>query len=179
MKRQIRKNVFETNSSSVHAICISKAKPDHYPSHVMFNHGEWGWDFDVLDTIEERASYLYELICEFCDGDERKKSEYMNHLYDVLGKYNIDCEFDRNDFEVWEWRGEQYKSTIGYVDHGREASEFFKSVMKSEKRLLRFLFGDSFVFTGNDNSENYYKVVCWDKEHNLNKENYDVYIKGN
>lgn len=45
MKRQIRKSVFETNSSSTHAICITKKK-DNYklPDHIDFEFGEFGWD---------------------------------------------------------------------------------------------------------------------------------------
>lgn len=44
MKRQIRKSVFETNSSSTHAICITKKK-DNYklPDHIDFEFGKFGW----------------------------------------------------------------------------------------------------------------------------------------
>ena len=45
MKRQIRRGCFETNSSSTHAICITKAdvNKEDLPSHVTFTHGEFGW----------------------------------------------------------------------------------------------------------------------------------------
>lgn len=43
MKRQIRRCVFETNSSSTHAICIAK---DGYElkDHIDFHTGEYGWE---------------------------------------------------------------------------------------------------------------------------------------
>lgn len=179
MKRQIRENVFETNSSSVHAICVSKDKPTEYPEYVKFNHGDWGWEFGVHNTVSERASYLYELVCEMCWDDEKKKSEYLNHLYDVLGKHGINCDFDRNDFEVWEHNGITTEFPIGYVDHGHAAIEFFDAVMHNESRLLRFLFNnESLVITGNDNTDLHSENV-WDGVSKLDKSNYEIYLKGN
>ena len=58
MKRQIRQGVFETNSSSTHAICISK---DHdtsklkLPDSVSFDHGEFGWECRKLRHVWEKS----------------------------------------------------------------------------------------------------------------------------
>jgi len=40
MKRQIRRGTFETNSSSTHAICITKSDVDkaNLPNYVEFEH---------------------------------------------------------------------------------------------------------------------------------------------
>lgn len=43
MKKVIRRGVFETNSSSVHAISISNAGNLVYPKFVYFEEGEFGW----------------------------------------------------------------------------------------------------------------------------------------
>lgn len=39
---QIRKGVFETNSSSTHSICISKTPVKNLPEFVRFVPGEYG-----------------------------------------------------------------------------------------------------------------------------------------
>ena len=53
MKRQIRRCCFETNSSSTHAICITKAdvNKEDLPSNVTFTHGEFGWENDEYSDL--------------------------------------------------------------------------------------------------------------------------------
>ena len=58
MKKQIRRGVFETNSSSVHAICISKSNEYKTQDNVDFIYGRFGWSPETLYTPEEKASYL-------------------------------------------------------------------------------------------------------------------------
>lgn len=100
MKRQIRRNCFETNSSSTHAICITKRKidKDNLPSKVEFKHDEFGWEFEVYEDVLTKASYLYQAICDlhYYEND-KKKNEYINWIYEVLGKYGIECNFDTVD----------------------------------------------------------------------------------
>lgn len=169
MKRQVRQGVFETNSSSTHEICISKknvAKED-IPTFIKFNHGEFGWGFDKYDRILERASYLYQAICDLCWGDDKTKSGYINSLYSTLSKYGVECEFDLKDKDDNDWE-------IGHIDHGDETREFVASVMHSEKRLLRYLFGDSIIIVGNDNEEDFGEYMS---THNF--DDYEVFYKGN
>lgn len=169
MKRQIRHNVFETNSSSIHAICISKenVKKEDIPTSIKFNHGEFGWGFDKYDSISDRASYLYQSICDLCWDDDETKSKYINSIYSTLSKYGVDCEFDLKgkDADGFE---------IGYIDHGGETREFVASVMHSEKRLIRYLFGDSTIIVGNDNDEDFGEYMS---THNF--DDYEVFYKGN
>lgn len=96
MKRQIRRGTFETNSSSTHAICITKSNADmeNLPSHVTFTRGEFGWENAEYSDLWSKASYLYESICACYSGDERK--EAIDNLIKILGKYNINCDFEPN-----------------------------------------------------------------------------------
>lgn len=169
MKRQIRRNVFETNSSSTHAICISNksvAKED-IPTFVKFNHGKFGWEFEENDSISDRAAYLYQAICEVCYYDDKTKSEYMDSLRSALSKYGVTCEFDSYDKDDDSWE-------VGYIDHGSETREFVDSVMNSDERLIRYLFGNSIIITGNDNSDDYEEYMS---THNF--DDYEVFYKGN
>ena len=169
MKRQIRRRCFETNSSSTHAICITKRKTDkdNFPDSVEFNHDEFGWEFEVYEDVLNKASYLYQAICDLCNEDNKKKSEYIDQIYDTLGKYGIECSFDTNDKDENGW-------SIGYIDHGYDTEDFVNAVMNNENRLLRYLFGESKVITGNDNG---YTFDNYMNEHDFS--DYEVYYKGN
>jgi len=169
MKRQVRNNVFETNSSSMHSICISK-KPvitdDINGKFVYFQPGEFGWEFEKYDDLEDKASYLYEAITDLY-RDEKECSDVLNRLYETLGKYGVSCKFKAK-------KKDKYGFTEGYIDHVDQTAEFLKAVLHSENRLLRFLFGDSFILTGNDN--------CYEDEvpqYNVPESEYEIYYKGN
>jgi hypothetical protein len=146
MKRQIRKNVFESNSSSTHAICISKDMVDKtkLPKHVTFTHDEFGWEFNVHSDTWTKASYLYEAIFDCYEEDERQ--EKLDQVSELLSKYNIDCEFEPTKDLKW---GD------GYIDHGYDTIDFVNAVLNDGEKLITYLFGDSFVVTGNDNGYSY------------------------
>ena len=170
--KQVRNGVFETNSSSVHSICIQKDKNITLPNSIYFHTGEYGWEFDCVDT----ASYLYTLILN--SGD---KEEKLNTLKNILDKHSISYTFE--------------EPKTGYVDHGYEAREFVDAVLNDEDLLLRCLFGtDSCVYTGNDNNvdednmcycaiatDEHWNGKEWVETVNPNHEpdKYDYFYKGN
>ena len=184
MKRQIRKNVFETNSSSTHAICISKdiISKTSLPDHVEFTHDEFGWEFAVHEDTFTKASYLYEAIHSCYDDEEL--TEKLNQLESMLNEYNITCEFEPTKDLKW---GD------GYIDHGYETIDFVNAVLDDKDKLITYLFGDSFVVTGNDNGDSYsdYMYVYegeeetdWGTFPNYGElkprfDYYDIYQKGN
>ena len=62
---QIRKNVFETNSSSSHALALAKdADYKKHPDVVYFNQGEFGWEDEEVSP----ADYLYTYILTQVEG---------------------------------------------------------------------------------------------------------------
>lgn len=181
MKRQIRSSVFETNSSSTHSIAISK-KPVVIGKYIRFCIGEFGWENDCADT----ADYLYTAILEQDEHDE-----LLDKLKKILDKYSIEYKFDtpkwhKSSNGTDKWLG------YGYIDHSYELREFLDTVLSDEDLLMRYLFGDSTVYTGNDNQdpnpsgcniadEEYYdwgssKMVV-NPYHD--PENYDYFYKGN
>lgn len=87
MKTQIRMGVFETNSSSTHAICITKKK-DNYkiPKHIDFEFGEFGWECDEYSDICNKASYLITAIFSF---SKSKVDEKLAQLKNILDSHNI------------------------------------------------------------------------------------------
>ena len=158
MKRQIRQGVFETNSSSVHAICISLVdEPLRIPERIEFSCGEFGWEYDKLTTITEKAEYLYTCIPYLDDFDKIK--ECLSFIYKTLKKAGVkDIYFEAYEIRISTWDASDIYLYIepkdGYVDHGGEAREFVKAVCTDENKLLNYLFSNkSYIVTGNDNSE--------------------------
>lgn len=178
--KQIRNNVFETNSSSTHSICISKA-PVKHGDFVYFGFGEYGWEDDcVTDT----ASYLYTAICS--GNDREGAEEKIKELKDILDSYGI-----KYEFEDPEWVDGSYCNK-GYIDHSYDTHEFVDAALNSPDLLMRYLFGDSCIYTGNDNSCDYdnmcYAAIdrVWDDDtgceipnSNHDEDRYDYFFKSN
>lgn len=146
----IRKGIYETNSSSTHSICISKKNNYEIPDKLIFTLGDFGWEEEFLYDSSELGSYLYSAIV--CLYDKQEMNDYKNYIFDTLSKYDCECEFE-----------EPKTNTYGYidcsVDHVGELSDILSAIRKSEKKLLRFLFSpDSFIITGNDNSDWFYET---------------------
>lgn len=162
----IRKGIFETNSSSVHSICISKNKDYDIPKSFHFALGEFGWENEWYSDSRNLGAYLYTAIVygKFYDVEK-----FKNHIYKTLGKYGCECTFEEPRYNK-EW----HYLENGCIDHVDETQDFVNTVMRSEKKLLRFLFGDSFIITGNDNEDEYYDVVS-----EYNSKDYEVFEKGN
>jgi len=136
MKRKIRRNVFETNSSSTHSICVAKDVELIIPESLHFDFGEFGWENDSLQTVHEKASYLYTgLISNSMEEDALK-------IFETLKNKNIDVSY------------EEMSSDSGYVDHSYELQDFLDAICQDENTLMNFLFSPlSFILTGNDNDD--------------------------
>jgi hypothetical protein len=185
MKRQIRKGVFETNSSSTHSICISKAPvSDTKNRYVSFNIGEYGWENDCVNICD----YLYTAILEQWDSDE-----LFEKLKDILNRYSINYDFEQPSYTTSD-DGEYRWLSEGYIDHAEDTREFIKAVLSDEDMLMRCLFGNSFVYTGNDNQDcrpggcNIAEKIIWGYEDDkyIEKPNpyhdsvhYDYFLKEN
>lgn len=151
----IRRGIFETNSSSTHSICITRDNDFVIPEKVEFRIGCFGWECDYLYTLEEKASYLYTAMSELF-GQETAKQR----LFETLSDIDVECDFDGD-------------INNGYVDHASEAIDFVTAVIEYPKRLCRFLFSArSYIRTGNDNSSNSNIDITADYPH-------EEYYKGN
>ena len=182
MKRQIRRSCFETNSSSTHAICITK---DDYKKrdYIEFHIGEFGWEFDTYCDVYSRASYLITAIFD-CGKDYA--DEKLQQLKDILDDNHIEYVIPEPKVDSWEYDVETryYYNIDGYVDHAGATKEFIEAVLSDSDRLMRYLFGDSMVITGNDNSDTfsdymYNDLGNWHYELKDEFKNYEIYEKGN
>lgn len=165
MKVQVRQGLFETNSSSTHAICIAKKElNDNYklPKSIEFGLGGFGWEIDEYRDIFSKASYLYTGYVEVMGSkiyrEERMKDEnyrgykecdvkasliFKDKIKELLP--DIECEFE--DVEN--------TKTYYYIDHSEDGiGSFINYVLSSRENLIAYLVNDnSTIFTGNDNDD--------------------------
>lgn len=174
MKRIIRNGIFESNSSSTHAICICTDKKlleeMEHPTHLYFGIGQHGWEFQTLGTPEERANYLYTGILE-CYGYDGYK-EKINKVKDILETYGCEAKFEESRWIKYDDIDYVYLA-YGYVDHGDELQEFIEAVLDNPDLLYEYLFSDySYVQKGNDNDG-------WGCGNTNEKYNHEEFYKGN
>lgn len=138
MKKQIRNGVFETNSSSIHSLCITKKEDYKFPKTIVFNSGRYGWG---PETEYNTGNYLYTALLELKD----QIPDGLDQLKEILKKHGIEVIF--ND------PGKDY-----YIDHAYDVQDAIESLLNDEDKLFRFLFGnESFVDIDNDNHD-------WDED---------------
>lgn len=171
--KKIRENVFETNSSSTHSICIAKNAELTMPKELHFDFGEFGWECDTLRSVGEKSSYLYTgLIANKRKDDADKIIQLLKHKgIEVTAEEPI---YENRSYTNSEGKLVEYTSSknTGYVDHSNELGGFLDAIVSDEEKLLRFLFSDlSFIITGNDNDDS-------DVDINVSYE-HDSYYKGN
>lgn len=149
----IRKNVFETNSSSTHVITIKKNvdRPEKKLPRIHFGIGEYGWEYDKYDLPD----YIWTGICHHLPEEADK---YKQKIIDILSPYFEEIEFEEPKFDIgYDEEGNQTWKYLsdGYVDHAEELDDFFEDLFADDGDLLidAVLYG--YVRTGNDNSEGY------------------------
>lgn len=154
MKIQIRRGTFETNSSSTHAICITKTNYYNPSKHIDFTVGEFGWENDTYDSLYYKASYLITAILSF---DKDKADKNLQKLKDILDTNNIEYSFPELKVNSWEYGGKTryYYDIDGYIDHSGETKGFIDDVLADSDKLFRYLFGNSMIVTGNDNGDTF------------------------
>lgn len=198
---QIRKGMFETNSSSVHALIISKEQTQG-PYHTLYiSHGRWGWERAKYSSPNKKISYLCQAIYDsFWKGshaeitDERKKA--IDDFLSTLREMGIECIIDENYFDdfdkkaSWAWALEEE----GYVDHAdtitkryrrRDDGEYdfeyngrgtiLNELSRNKDMLLRYIYGNSVIVTTNDNCD----VTVEDVYGHIDEDKFDVLTKYN
>lgn len=162
MKKQIRKGVFETNSSSTHAICIATEDVLNIPNKIHFEFGDYEWECRKLVSMQDRVNYLYTALTYI--NDINTITKYLTFIANTLKAHGVeDIEFDSFELSFYEWEGvinayaaplEKDSDEWYGIDHGRETREFVDAVCTDEDRLLHYLFSNkSYIETGNDNDE--------------------------
>ena len=79
-----------------------------------------------------------------------------------MGKNCIECDFQAPKKNEWGYEN------CG-IDHSDELSMWLVGILSHETNLYKWLFGDSLIITGNDNSDEFtsylYGKDCWDEDY--------------
>jgi hypothetical protein len=133
MKVQIRQGVFETNSSSTHAISVAGYYPEDWnlsykvPEKVHFGlDQEFGWEFETYEDTDSKAAYLWLIICDMHNDvkDLDKLKEVRAHIENVLHNAGVkETTFDMGSYKECSWRNDDslYLDYPGYIDHSYDA----------------------------------------------------------
>ena len=159
MKTNIRSNVFETNSSSVHTITISNNFPQSIDNYIFFDRGEYGWEWEIYNSSQDKANYLYECMIDLFYHNNSLK-EKCDRIREELALYKVGCDFaEVNENNLFE----------GYVDHGSQNEELVNYLLDNPDKLIDYLFNDtSYIATGNDNVDSMY--CTWENSKPTNNE---------
>lgn len=168
---QIRQSVFETNSSSVHSLCISKKKPK-IPKKIIFRAGEYAWGPEEADP----ASYLYSYCLSDCDK--------LRTLRDAVEALGVECKFVRPGTKRSYIDADKFgdgDEHWGLINQPGDLHDFFYDLMSDRDLLTHFLFSsDSVVYVGSDGQD--WDEPCYAAEEGNplhNEENFIYYIKTN
>jgi hypothetical protein len=116
-------------------------------------------------------------------------NELLEKVEEVLDKYGVEYSFEETEVKPDDWWPQEY-----YIDHYDDLEPFLKLLYEDEDMLIRYLFGDTDVFTGNDNEldddisddSKIAREYAWDSnEHDYVKNprrdetKYDDFYKGN
>ena len=188
---QIRKGMFETNSSSVHALIISKNIDSIPDRELHISHGEWGWKQARYSDPDDKISYLCQAICDCCYKEIDLMRNRIDALLSPLRERGITCIIKDDYFKF-----DKYGYIEGYVDHadtlcnsytrssdGKYTGVFcgkgtiLKTLMDDADMLIRYIFGDSTLVTANDND--YANAPIEDVYGHIKEDKYDVLEKYN
>lgn len=140
MKIQIRKSVFETNSSSTHALSVSSDAIDEVPKKLVFTVGEFGWECETYMDVETKASYIWTYLCYVDNVDLDFWKDYLTDVCKQAGVEEVEF-IEPTDGDFY------------YIDHAYDLYGFIED-MKDAGLLKQFLFcSDSGIMSGNDNDD--------------------------
>jgi len=176
MIRNVRKSVFETNSSSCHSVSVSNKKLrkngliiDRDTNKIITWFGDFDWDFRKITDSETKLSYLMTMLVE----TEFNKCKKAKEFYQLNGYRKIEnalCEYCNCDGirivnpELSVEKGKNpYSETeevcyfhnhSGYIDH--QSCENYKTIddflNQYHLTILEFIFGDGVdLIIDNDN----------------------------
>lgn len=159
---QVRKNIFETNSSSTHSLVISKKDRGYdYDGliikdgvlHISF--GEYGWGPEILRTPNEKLSYLitdrnnidYDWECPPSEEEFEELLANDPKVQEIINVVKSCCpEIKEVKYEF----GDEY-NPLGYVDHQSRGASY-----EHDLSIEDIIFSNKvIILIDNDNSCHY------------------------
>lgn len=141
----IRKNVFETNSSSCHSLSVGSG--DVYEGFtpnadnlIVIPAMEFGWEEETYYDVESRLAYVWIYMRDYA----KERTEFLEMFQNVVCSHTgAACVTMEEGSDSW---------CNGYIDHQSVEDHDLDFLFDNEETLKNFLFGSgSSITTDNDN----------------------------
>lgn len=147
-KIQIREGLYETNSSSVHAMSVYTKPKEEYtvPEKIDINLAdyEFGWENETYNDVDSKVAYISLL------ARSRTEDEQDNPLLKQIKALLLAAGVK----EVNIYTKESSSWLDGYVDHSYDKFVFLVILLEKPDLFDAFIFNpQSYVETGNDNDD--------------------------
>jgi len=142
LKQNIRKGVFETNSSSTHSICINECTKytsisPNTEGYIVCRGDEFGWGWEKFNDPMKKLNYCM----QYPFGDKNMLKKVV--LEQTKAKDLVDAiDYSSNNYTT-------------YIDHQSiEDGDVLENAYKDEVSLRNFIFSEnSYLYIGNDNGD--------------------------
>jgi hypothetical protein len=174
--RQIRKSLFETNSSSTHAICIHKnSKPENFQdkyylySFESFCYGRC--ESELIESTIGKIAYAYIVAKDLSNWESNKTgytiNDFLKNLYEVAEEFYVEPKdkYEKHDILSKENLDELIKQIDkleenydAYVDHTEDFLDngFYEKLMSDKDFVKRLIFDtESYITVGGDEYRGY------------------------
>lgn len=175
---QIRKNLFETNSSSTHAVCVSRTMNDPDPSRFYSLGDRYCFgrcESQLVESWSEKLAYAYIVVHCLHNWDKVKKTRdtsndlenFKNMAYEVAKDYFIEPkdEFEShigftesNFMRMFDTIEKMMEDYDAYVDHIEDFADngFYEKLVTDKEFIRRLVFDeDSYITVGGDEYRGY------------------------
>lgn len=134
MKVKIRKNLFETNSSSAHTVTYASSEEKYnIPDMITIDIADFDYCGDTVKGWQNKANYLWEIITQSSGN-----YIYAMRFIEFLAELNIKLRFSRNLIDDNNWYD-------GHLPYDSEGEDLLKEFLFSKLSLQEFLFNDDLI----------------------------------
>ena len=194
MKQTIRPGIFETNSSSTHAIVVPhNVNEENYSIYDSLEH-DYGFGREecrLVDDWDEKLAYVYLILKDYESYNENRIhkitlkdieefKQTVNDIFNDFFKKKDNCCYYVKPDEVFKFVDKGFYASC-FVDHVEDFDEngFLDLVLNDKEFLKRFLFNrDSYITVGGDEYRGYnIKTIGFEYDYDEDYENTEFWNK--
>lgn len=166
---QKRYSLFETNSSSTHAIVVHKTKStDDLTDKFWFS--DWGMETAfgrcesmLVDSVQNKIAYAYIVVKDIADWKKEADAvqKFLDNLYSVSEEFynkNKYSEFSKQNIDNVIYFIDNQKEYNAYVDHVEDFCDngFYRRLVDDKDFVRRLVYDEnSYITVGGDEYRGY------------------------
>lgn len=154
-KVNIRKSVYETNSSSTHCIIVKKPIEDdgelfNLGNNLEIHGGDFGWEYAEIVHPFDKIDYIAQEIYDTTSDTENIEDDYRYRMLIKVIKENSNVK--NIDVRINELEN-------GYIDHQSLGIISSTGAFEDYTRLKDIIFGNTVIITDNDNTDSDFDIT--------------------